>query len=237
MSCCDGDEGGPGCTCGARARARGNYLFNSEIRIGETLKDFTLNEIKNEPMLFNCDLKHALELGGPLTHEFLDNLPGKWLKSKDLVIDSRVHMLMAGWFPCIPGFHHDDVPRERKDGQPNYDNPSYKAEHALALIGDCCPTEFALGSAEFPEIKEGEKYYKIWHPLVVEKIKNGELKSFNTPSNKIIYFDWNTWHQGIRAQKDGWRWFIRASRNTGRKPTNELRRQVQVYLDNPMEGW
>jgi len=213
------------------------YRFNSQIRIGETLPDFPVKEIKNEPMLFNCDLQHAYLFGESLTHAFLDKLPEGWLNSKDLILDSRVHMLMKGWFPCIPGFHHDDVPRDRADGQPNYINSSYKAEHAMALIGDCCPTEFALGNAEFPEIKEGEKYYKIWHPLVVEKIKNGELASVNAPSNKIIYFDYHTWHQGIQSAKDGWRWFIRATRNTGRKPTNELRRQVQVYLENPMEGW
>jgi len=53
----------------------------------------------------------------------------------------------------------------------------------------------------------------------------------------LIYFNWQTWHQGIGAHKNGWRWFIRATINTGRKPTNELRRQVQTYLAAPMEGW
>jgi ribosomal protein L4 len=42
---------------------------------------------------------------------------------------------------------------------------------------------------------------------------------------------------GTRAVKNGWRLFIRASWNTDRKPTNEFRRQVQVYMENPMEGW
>lgn len=211
--------------------------FNSQIKIGETLPDFSLVEIKNEPMLFNCDYDSAWDLGGRLTKIFLSLLDGKFKSKKDLIIDSRVHMLMTGWWPCIPGFHHDDIPRERKDGQPNYKNPSYKAEHCMALVGDCCPTEFAIGESKFPDVKLGKKYYKVWHPLVVKKIKEGELKKVSAPINKLIYFNHETWHQGIPAVKDGWRWFVRATVNTGRKPTNEVRKQVQVYLDLPMEGW
>ena len=107
----------------------------------------------------------------------------------------------------------------------------------MALIGDCCPTQFAVGKSEFPDVPLGELFYKVWHPMVVEKIKKGELESVSAPSNRLIFFDWETWHQGIPAIKNGWRWFIRASINTGRKPTNELRQQVQVYLERPMEGW
>ena len=46
-------------------------------------------------------------------------------------------------------------------------------------------------------------------------------------------------HTGQRANKSGWRWFIRLSRNTDRQKhmTNELRRQVQVYLEPATEGW
>jgi hypothetical protein len=58
-----------------------------------------------------------------------------------------------------------------------------------------------------------------------------------TPSDTVVFFDDRTWHQGTRAVKNGWRLFIRASWNTNRKATNEFRRQVQVYMENPMEGW
>ena len=33
--------------------------------------DWSQEEIKNEPMLFNCSIKAATELGGPITKEFL----------------------------------------------------------------------------------------------------------------------------------------------------------------------
>lgn len=43
----------------------------------------------------------------------------------------------------------------------------------------------------------------------------------------------------IRANKDGWRWFARVSQSTNRADfiTNEIRNQVQVYMEFPMEGW
>lgn len=214
-----------------------NLRFDSQIQVGAALPEYTTEQIKNEPMLFSCDFNTAHKLGGPLTRDFLFSLPSNFVQAKDLIVDSRVHMLMPGWWPAIPGFHHDDVPRDRCDGQPDYFTPAYKAEHCMALVGDCCPTEFAIGEANFPDVPIGGKYYKVWHPLVVEKIKNGELRSMDAPLNKLIFFDWKTWHQGTAARKNGWRWFIRATKNTGRKPTNELRRQVQVYLEIPMEGW
>lgn len=145
---------------------------------------------------------------------------------------------MENWFPCIPGFHHDDVPRNNVDGQPNYDNPEYYSKHAMALVnGEVCPTEFALGECELPKVEEGEVIYKHWHNDVVKLLKEKKLRSFSAPTNQIIYFDWQTIHQGTQAVKAGWRWFARASINTNRKPTNERRNQVQVYLAEPMAGW
>jgi len=48
-----------------------------------------------------------------------------------------------------------------------------------------------------------------------------------------------SFHQGTAAVQSGWRWFCRVSRNTKRalEPKNEIRKQVQVYMKNPMEGW
>lgn len=147
-------------------------------------------------------------------------------------------MLMPEYYPCIPGWHHDDVPRSREDGQPNYVNPEYHAKHCMMLVnGDIAPTEFAVGEAEFPEIEKGKIIYKEWHPLVNEKIEAGELTTVSAPSDTLIYFDDQTWHRGTKAVKAGWRFFIRATINTGRKPVNEIRKQVQVYIDPIHQGW
>jgi hypothetical protein len=210
--------------------------FNSNIELGN-ISDKKYNEmtVKDEPMLFSCDWNHAESLGGPITREFLSLLPYTW---ENAIFDSRVHMLMPGWWPCIPGWHHDDVPRTRIDGQPNYHDPANITEHAMLLVnGEIAPTKFAIGELELWEPVFGRTIYQQWHPIVEMAITNGSVGQVDAPSNRVIYFNHQTFHRGVQAVKGGWRFFIRATKNSSRKPTNELRRQVQVYLSYPEMGW
>jgi hypothetical protein len=209
----------------------------SKINYGSSLRVYTQDEVKNEPMLFNCDIRHSIKYGKSITLDFLMSLPMEILKNPTFIFDSRVHMLMKGWFPCIPGFHHDDVERTLATGQPNYINPSTRSNHAFALVnGDICPTEFALGDYSL-EIPEEGIIYKEWHPKVQSLISDGLMTSHKVKSNQVIFFNDRAFHQGTKAVENGWRWFGRASWDTTRKPTNEIRNQVQVYLEFPMEGW
>jgi hypothetical protein len=224
-------------------RMSDQYTFDSQITLPEPRvpirDDWPVEVIKNEPMLFNCSLDGAYRLGGLITRNILAALPVDWDESA-CVVDSRVHMLMPGWFPCIPGYHHDDVPRTRSDGQPDYDAPAYRADHLMVLVnGSVCPTEFAVGRSTFPRVPLGETIYKHWHKRVEADLASGALKRIDAPPNRFIGFDWQTWHQGTRARASGWRFFIRFTRNSDRvrSITNEVRRQVQVYLESPMEGW
>ena len=107
----------------------------------------------------------------------------------------------------------------------------------MLVNGDVAPTEFATGVAEFPRIEEGKVIYKEWHAMVNEKIAAGELTSVSAPSNTLIYFNDRTWHRGTKTVKAGWRFFIRATINTGRMPVNEIRNQVQVYIDPIHQEW
>jgi hypothetical protein len=200
---------------------------------------FTKEEISNEPMFYRASKEFALENSGPITKSFLENMPEDW-QNVPVTIDTRVHMLMPGWYPCIPGMHHDDIPRTRIDGQPNYTEPNYNADHLMGLVnGDIAPTEFAVGKIdlEIPEI--GSLVYREWHPKVMEAIENNTLESVSAESYKYIQFNNYAFHQGTKAVSSGWRWFIRVSRNTERALNckNEIRKQVQVYMENPMEGW
>lgn len=212
------------------------FEIDSQMEIGGSLQDFPQDVIKNEPMFFNVNLDFAWKNGGPITRDFINMVyeSNKPIDNSVVVIDTRTHMLMPGWYPCIPGWHHDDVPRYGLANQPCYLFPEYRSKHVMALVnGDICPTQFAIGKINMPSVPVGEKYYKHWHPI----IENSDLEKINAPSNKLIWFDDRTFHQGTRAIKSGWRWFGRLSYETGRTPTNEIRRQVQVYLENPMEGW
>ncbi|UOX40381.1 hypothetical protein UGMREWDR_CDS0062 [Aeromonas phage GomatiRiver_11] len=222
-------------------------IFNSQFKLRSSFAETISNdEIKNEPMFFNSDLNFAHENGGPITRSFIEALPSDW--QYDVVFDSRVHMLMPGWYPAIPGYHHDDVPRPpipvgqhfATAGQPNYDDPHYLSEHILGLVNaEICPTHFATGEAEFSQIPDGELIYRQWHKEVLQKLESGELDFHVAPDRRLVQFDWQTWHTGSKTVKNGWRWFGRVSRNTDRILTisNEIRRNAQVYMEFPMEGW
>lgn len=226
---------------------KGPKTFDSQFRLcGGFAQNIDNGEIKNEPMFFNSDLEFAYENGGPITRSFIENLPLDW--KSNVIFDSRVHMLMPGWYPAIPGYHHDDVPRPpipvgqhfATAGQPDYDNPRYLSRHILGLVnGDICPTHFAVGRSEFSQISDGELIYRQWHQEVMAKLETGELSKHIAPDRTLVEFDWQTWHTGSKAVSNGWRWFGRVSRNTDRvlTPSNEIRRQVQVYMEFPMEGW
>lgn len=208
------------------------------------LSKFDQSVIKVEPMLFNCDWEHAELLGGPITLDFLSNIPKEW-KEVPCVIDTRVHMLMFGWYPCIPGWHHDDVPRTRSDNQPNYEDP-HRAEHIMGLQNaDVCPTKFAMGKAQFPHVPIGNTVYEQWNKEVTHCVETGELGSTHILDRELIHFTDRTWHKCESARGNGWRWFGRISRYylegdsvaRGNTRTNEVRRQVQVYLDAVDKGW
>jgi hypothetical protein len=221
-------------------------LIKSDFRYVGKVPNFTDSKVKNEPMLFNCDLEHAHTFDGPITKAFLNEVIGHW-GSGDFVVDTRVHMLMPGWYPCIPGYHHDDVPRTRSDGQPNYALDQDRSEHIVCLVnGDICPTDFAVGESDFEEPALGRIIYRDWHKEVERKIEQGILQRVPVLSNMLAEFDDRSWHQGTKAIGTGWRWFGRISRYRnrygefiprGNPRSNEIRRQVQVYMDNPHQGW
>lgn len=222
--------------------------FNSQaLEVGNFAENVSNNEIKNEPMFFNCDLQFAYQNGGPITKSFIDNLPKIWHESK-VVFDSRIHMLMPGWYPSIPGYHHDDVARPQipvgqhfiTAGQPNYNDKKYQSKHILGLVNaDVCPTHFAIGNCEMPEVYKGETIYKKWHPIVTNLVETNNLRLVIAKDRTLYKFDWETFHTGIKAVKNGWRWFGRISMDTDRVKTitNEIRMNANVYLEFPMEGW
>lgn len=226
----------------------GDKKFDSRFTtLGAFGADVDNSAIKNEPMFFNSDLDFAFKNGGRITRSFIDALPKKVLAS-DVVFDSRVHMLMPGWFPAIPGYHHDDVPRPTipvgqhfvTAGQPDYDAPRYRSQHIMGLVNaEVCPTHFAVGKCVMPEVADGELIYRKWHTEVERLLAAGQLDLATAPDRQLIGFDCDAFHTGSKAIAAGWRWFGRVSWDTERtsRISNEIRQQVQVYLEFPMEGW
>jgi hypothetical protein len=213
--------------------------FDSRFVLHGRVPAFSPAQVKAEPMFFAAGNDFARRHGGPLTHAVLDALPGDWRASR-LVIDSRTHLLMPGWYPCIPGWHLDDVPRTRSDGQPEHRQPAYRAEHILCVVGDAALPLFAVGHLELEDVPEGQvepsplcaetALYQKWHHDIERLLAAGRLRQEMIPERALVQFGWGAFHRGTAATKHGWRFFIRVSRNTARLVHDELRRQVQVYL-------
>ena len=82
----------------------------------------TAAEIENEPMFYNANYDLLVKHMDGLTGHFLRRVRAFYperFENKNWSMDSRSHMLMPGWYPAIPGWHHDDWDRGA-DGQPDY---------------------------------------------------------------------------------------------------------------------
>jgi hypothetical protein len=193
----------------------------------------TMVEISVEPMLFGASSGFAAEHGGPLTREFLSKLPpgGGWL------IDSRVHMLKPGWYPAIPGWHLDAIPRSETHRQPDFTQDTSRLECWFAIVGDVpvCETEFLTSPVEL-DLRDG----KSWSEFSAEingALLYGATGSVRVPNRSVVQFGPEDFHRATPADRDGWRFFIRAMRGHNTPCANQIRRQTQVYLRDLEAGW
>ena len=222
--------------------------FRSPPRVVGKLSRWPAANVKSEPMLYRADPRFALANGGPITKEFVTRLlelnEVQDLKPGEIVIDSRVHMLMRGWFPCIPGWHQDDVPRSLGPAgwQPNYDayNPKKPTQLLMAVIdAHDAPThsltEFCTGVVDVPwPLDVSVTVYGAWDSYLNSLPK---LATKRIESGDLIRFDSNSMHRGTPAHEHGFRYFIRAFWHTHEKPANEVRRNANVYMQWSTAGW
>lgn len=202
--------------------------------------------IENEPMLFNADRKFldASQLNCPRAHEFLllAKAMGYELDESRWSLDTRSHMLMRGWLPAIPGWHHDDVDRGN-DGQPRYDLRMPANRRMLCVVVDAFDkptgslTEFAASTVVdvcWPT-PEDAPVYRYWdQELRVDEA----LPTTRLESGRVYEFGCDDFHRAVPATSTGWRWFARLTFNPGPRPDGpKVRRQTQVYLPVVNQGW
>lgn len=145
----------------------------------------------------------------PDLSEIIDAFPED---PKDFFWDVKVHMLMPGQFPCIPGWHQDNVPRD-KNGKKDYDLIDESKPIYIWVSGDPL-TEF---------IDEQGGIYKI-------------------SKQTWFKFSQKDRHRGVVSDEFTWRGFIRATHKdleakVPDKNHNPLRRHSQVYLDSEEFNW
>ncbi len=200
---------------------------------------YSKDDIKNEPMVFSASAAFAYRMGGQITQHIIESIEeeGAELPDENLVIDTRVHMLKPGWFPSIPGWHCDAIPRNRKK-IPDLNHPAVDSiKHYLCILDfeTNSLTEFLHEQPKgLPETVEGENLWGVHSRLIKER----GLLSYQVKNGGIYQFGAREYHNTTPATGHGFRLFFRASENTlTRGPLNEARRQVQTYLPYEDLGW
>lgn len=208
------------------------------VQYGQLDVPETVDAIKAENMFFQADKWFAWAHGNTITRRFVEKVDELWL-SRPVVIDTRYHMLMPGWYPCIPGWHVDEAPRTRANNQPNHTLPGPRPEHMCMVVdtGTGSLTEYALGSTLLPEVVDGDcTTYGLWNDIL-EGENEYPLKRYQVRSKELIRMDMHTLHRGMPAVNMGWRIFLRATLNSTRPIVNEIRKQTQVYMSALNAGW
>jgi hypothetical protein len=224
-------------------------LFNrSGLLFGNPIEQPSQELIKNTLGLHNASLEDALKYGGDLTRSAIGAM-NLTMKKKYIIVDTKIHMLMPGMCPAIPGWHTDGVPRGNTldptakqapniQSQEQMDSPVFH----LLVTGESCLTQFIRErnyELEVPKTPD-TKLYKMISKQVNEKVKNRELTSFEAPSCTPVMWDWWEIHTGVPAKKHEWRFLIRVTESDIQKPKTDLRdiirNQQQGYM--PMDfGW
>lgn len=224
-------------------------LFNrSNPAFGKAIEQPSEELVKNTLGLHNASLEDALKYGGELTRAAIGAM-NLQLTKKNIIVDTKIHMLLPGMCPAIPGWHTDGVPRGNSldptvkqapniHAQEEMDSPIFH----LLVTGESCLTSFIKErnfKLEVPN-EPSTKLYQTVSKQVNEKVKTGELTSYEAPSCVPIMWDWWEIHTGIPAKKHEWRFLIRVTESDIQEPKTDLRdiirTQQQGYM--PMEfGW
>lgn len=222
-----------------------NFNRNSPV-FGSSIDEPDQDLIKNTFGLFRASVEDALRYGGDITREAINAMNIRNDK-KYVLVDVKVHMLMKGFCPAIPGWHTDGVPRPNMSStgkgapdiklQEEMNSPRFH----LLTTGDHCSTEFVSTrnlSLDVPDVPNNSLYANISKQMT-DKIQAGELQTFAKP-RQVIEFDWWELHTAVYANKFGWRYLIRVTESDTLAPLTNLRdiikTQAQVYTPVNV-GW
>lgn len=235
--------------------------FNrNPLKFGKSLEPPTQELVRNTLGLVNASAEDAIRYGGELTRAAMSIMELR-NDRKYVVVDTKVHMLMPGFSPAIPGWHTDGVPRgasmsplardvPRIDIQNAIELPDrwvakqYRPTHFHMLVTGSCRTEFLVERNLELEVTENTKLYTDISHQVDEKLMNMKLEEpeaiVRPGDGEVLHFDWWDLHRGIPAPKHEWRFFIRVTEMDLAPPETDLRKvirtQQQIYAPADF-GW
>lgn len=222
------------------------YAFNRHaLRVTGTIKEPHQAEISATLGLINASLDDALRYGGNITREAIGAMNLRHDR-KYIVVDTKVHMLMAGMSPAIPGWHTDGAPRDATGNPQGSGPPDQFAQcgdlrpprYHLLVTGTGCLTKF-VGCALTLEIPEEPTRDLYAHVSRVVRQANPP-PTITVPSCSVVEFDWHDLHTGVIAAHAEWRYLIRVTETDYLPPCSDLRRvirtQQNVYIPTDF-GW
>ena len=184
--------------------------------------------LRKERQFYQSSMEFVWDNGGPIAKEFIDKLP--FLAHDNVLVDVRVHSLQAGYYPAIPGYHLDWLPRTNKGADPIVSTiPDY--EHVVLIVAESSLTEFVADATmiALPDTKAFEHANR--------QIKESKVKTEHVTSGDMVLFTSRDWHRPSPALGNEWRLLIRASRIDHKKPVNRIVEQSQVYIPIEEASW
>lgn len=206
--------------------------------------------IKATPALWQATLDTAVQYGGDLTRDALSamNIRGD---RKHIVVDTKVHMLMPGFIPAIPGWHTDGVPRGPEKNPAGKGAPDIAAQkemderkprfHLMVAGPADCPTRFCTEQdleLDVPDVPDPSLYAMVSGQM--HDLQHPDLKTYEASPGTVYEWDWWQLHTAIRSRSHGWRFLIRVTESDHHVPQKEIakviRTQQQVYVPEEF-GW
>lgn len=206
------------------------------------------NEVKNTFGLWNASLDDAVHYGGELTRQAIRAMNLRHDR-KNIIVDTKIHMLMKGWSPAIPGWHTDGAPRDEFKNPQGTGKPDtfaqegderYNRYHIL-VTGEGCLTQY-INQPLCVYIPEEPSYdvYSVMSANVKERLILQPNIVSTMPSCTVMEFDWWDIHTGVVAQKKEWRYLIRVCESDYYEPRSDLREviRMQSQIYSPADfGW
>jgi hypothetical protein len=224
-------------------------LFNrNPVEVGNSMPTPSQDKISETFNLRQVSLENAARYGGSITRDALGLMNFKGDR-KNIIVDTKVHFLLPGMCPAIPGWHTDGVPRgktllphDHGEPMPLFQDSGSISEprYHLLVTGTHCPTKFLNESFSMSAYDNDSNLYENMTHAVNDLVDNHGWTTFDSPDSTVLEWNWWNVHTAQLATARGWRYLIRVTETDYIEPINSpadfIRTQNNVY--SPMEfGW